>query len=289
VDVVAAFVADAQPPVLVQPSDPCARRPSVWCRGPIRAPSSAKRSSPGCGGGANWLRPSREWYARSPHKLRGRRRGRPRRPRTVGIASRSGISWVMSLRLPPVSEQASGVPRPQVITWCLEPLLERSAGLGPGLSPPKARTCELSIAARDQSVRSASFRFANSSSCSRCQTPASCHSRNRRQQVIPEPQTISRGRYSHGIPVRSTNKIPLQHLAVIEPLATRIAVAPRHPRDQRLDQVPQLVGDQRPRHLRPILSLAVDAAAFAAGTWVPAPRHCRFLHHDTVLGKIRAR
>jgi hypothetical protein len=43
----------------------------------------------------------------------------------------------MSLRLPPVSETASGVPRPQAIKWCFEPLLERSTGLGPVLAPPK--------------------------------------------------------------------------------------------------------------------------------------------------------
>jgi hypothetical protein len=31
-------------------------------------------------------------------------------PRTAGTASMSGISWVTSLRLPPVSVQASGIP-----------------------------------------------------------------------------------------------------------------------------------------------------------------------------------
>src|SRR5581483_8501926 len=84
---------------------------------------------------------------------------------------------------------------------------------GAGLfAPPNARTCELSIAARSQSIRSASLSFASSSSCSRCHTPACCHSRRRRQQVTPEPHPISCGRYSHGIPVRSTNKIPVNTL-----------------------------------------------------------------------------
>jgi len=81
-------------------------------------------------------------------------------------------------------------------------------GWGRSWRPPNARTCELSIAARDQSISSASLSFASSSSCSRCQIPASWHSRNLRQQVIPEPQPISCGRYSHGIPVCNTNKIP---------------------------------------------------------------------------------
>src|SRR5439155_21934255 len=80
------------------------------------------------------------------------------------------------------------------------------------LAPPTARMCELSITARDQSIRSASCSFASSTPCSRCQTPCSCHSFNLRQQVIPEPQPISCGRYSHGIPVCSTKRIPVNTL-----------------------------------------------------------------------------
>jgi hypothetical protein len=39
--------------------------------------------------------------------------------------------------------------------------------------------------------------------------PAVAQSRSRRQQVIPLPQPISWGRYSQGMPVFSTNKIPV--------------------------------------------------------------------------------
>ena len=42
------------------------------------------------------------------------------------------------------------------------------------------------------------------------QTPWSSQSRSRRQQVIPEPQPISWGRYSQGMPVRSTNRMPVR-------------------------------------------------------------------------------
>ena len=63
--------------------------------------------------------------------------------------------------------------------------------------------------ARDQSIRSASPKRFSSVVCSRCQTPACCQSRKRRQQVIPDPQPISWGRYSHGIPVLSTNRMPV--------------------------------------------------------------------------------
>src|SRR6266571_5936853 len=58
------------------------------------------------------------------------------------------------------------------------------------LAPPTARTCELSITARDHSIRSASRSFASSTSCSCRHTPCSCHSLSRRQQVIPDPQPI---------------------------------------------------------------------------------------------------
>src|SRR5947199_7643626 len=71
-----------------------------------------------------------------------------------------------------------------------------------------ARTCELSITARDQSSFPAAFSSAKSSSCSRCHTPASFHSARRRQQVIPDPNPSSWGRNSHWIPVCNTNRMP---------------------------------------------------------------------------------
>jgi hypothetical protein len=48
---------------------------------------------------------------RSAATRSGRLRGRPTRPRIVGTASTSRISWVTSLRLPPVTVQASGIPQ----------------------------------------------------------------------------------------------------------------------------------------------------------------------------------
>jgi hypothetical protein len=79
----------------------------------------------------------------------------------------------------------------------------------PGFSaPPTAATLEESNEARDQSMRSAWPRRSNKTRCNLCQTPASCHSLSRRQQVIPLPQPISGGRYSHGNPVESTKRMP---------------------------------------------------------------------------------
>jgi hypothetical protein len=43
-------------------------------------------------------------------------------------------------------------------------------------------------------------------------TPASCQSRSRRQHVMPDPHPNSCGRSSQGIPVFSTNTIPVSAL-----------------------------------------------------------------------------
>ena len=65
-----------------------------------------------------------------------------------------------------------------------------------------------SATARDQSSSPAACKSANSTPCSRSQTPASCQTRNLRQQVIPDPKPSCCGRCSHAIPVCNTNKIP---------------------------------------------------------------------------------
>lgn len=92
--------------------------------------------------------------------------------------------------------------------------------IGAGLLPPKtARTLDESTTTRDQSIRSALCKRASITSYTRCQTPNSCHLANRRQHVIPHPQPISCGKYSHGIPVRSTNRMPVS--------ASRLATAGR--------------------------------------------------------------
>ena len=57
-------------------------------------------------------------------------------PRTGGMRSRSGTSCATSLRLPPVTVQASGMPVASTRRWCLEPGLARSTGLGPIAVPP---------------------------------------------------------------------------------------------------------------------------------------------------------
>jgi hypothetical protein len=98
--------------------------------------------------------------------------GRPRRPRTGGIAWMSGMSWATSLRMPPVSDTCSGMPCPSVIRWCFEPVRARSTGARPCFAPPFiARKREPSITALDQSSWPAAFNSASRLSCNRRQTP----------------------------------------------------------------------------------------------------------------------
>jgi hypothetical protein len=83
-------------------------------------------------------------------------------------------------------------------------------GVGTGFFPPcMARTDELSTTARDHSICEAACSRVSNTRCSRAHTPARCHATRRRQQLTPEPQPISRGSAAHGMPVRSTNRIPV--------------------------------------------------------------------------------
>ena len=83
-------------------------------------------------------------------------------------------------------------------------------GIGARVRPPfSARSEALSTTARDQSIWSLARSCPSSTRRIRSHTPAACQSHSRRQQVIPE-QPISRGRYSRGMLVRSTNRTPFR-------------------------------------------------------------------------------
>ena len=89
-------------------------------------------------------------------------------------------------------------------------ILAAIRGIRAGARPPKmARTEQLSMATFDQSILSASPNSSSNKRHTFSQTPARCQSRSRRQHVMPQPQPSSCGKYSHGQPVRSTNRIPV--------------------------------------------------------------------------------
>jgi hypothetical protein len=83
-------------------------------------------------------------------------------------------------------------------------------GVWPSFWPaPKARTDDESTAAYEKSIWPYSRSLSSNSRCSLSHTPACCQSRNRRQQVAPEPKPNRVGRWFHRIPVFSTNRMPL--------------------------------------------------------------------------------
>ena len=84
-------------------------------------------------------------------------------------------------------------------------------GVRAGLRAPLlALILALSSAARDQSMAFAAGRRSSSIRCRRRHTPASCQSRSRRQQVMPDPQPISTGRRFQAVPVVSTKTMPVR-------------------------------------------------------------------------------
>ncbi len=116
------------------------------------------------------------------------------------------LSWTLAT----VSRAASGIPRRSGTRYRFVPGLPRSVGFGPEADPPFfAGIDDKSTQTRLKSILFAPRRRRRSSSCNLSQTPASCQSRSRRQQVTPEPQPSSGGKSSHAMPVRSTNRIPL--------------------------------------------------------------------------------
>jgi hypothetical protein len=76
------------------------------------------------------------------------------------------------------------------------------------VAPFLAGTLALSTAARSQSIASAAPRRSSIAWWMRAHTPACCHACSLRQQVMPQQRATSYGRYSHGMPVCRTNRMP---------------------------------------------------------------------------------
>ena len=84
--------------------------------------------------------------------------------------------------------------------------------IGTCLRPPKTARIELpSTIARDQSIFWERESQSRSTKWINCQIPASCQSRKRRQQVMPDPHPSSWGSISQGTPLRNTNTMPARH------------------------------------------------------------------------------
>lgn len=76
--------------------------------------------------------------------------------------------------------------------------------------PPRtARSDALSTTARARSSWPRRRNSVNSTAWSRFHTPARCQRTSRRQHVVPDRQPISRGSMFQGMPLRSTNRMPV--------------------------------------------------------------------------------
>jgi hypothetical protein len=75
--------------------------------------------------------------------------------------------------------------------------------------PRNARSEALSTTARSKSKSPRRRNSVSKTVCNRFQTPARCHRTSRRQQVVPDPQPISCGSMFQGMPLRSTNRMPV--------------------------------------------------------------------------------
>ena len=134
------------------------------------------------------------------------------RHRLDPVHQRDQLGHVVSIRAgeDEVERDAVGIGDDMVLAAGFSPI--RWVGTRLSAAPYSTNRGAVKTAARDQSSRSASRKCSNSVCVNASQTPASCHSCNRRQQVIPDPQPISMGRYSHGMPVRSTKMMPVKAL-----------------------------------------------------------------------------
>ncbi len=134
--------------------------------------------------------------------------------RTADFAPQRGNRFDQRQELSDIIRVGTGQDRRERDAPCIRDQVTFVAGLGfiRGIRacffpPCTARTEALSTTARDQSIWSAPCSWARSSSCRACQRPAACQSRSRRQHVMPEPQPISCGKYSQGMPVLRTKII----------------------------------------------------------------------------------
>ena len=139
---------------------------------------------------------SLSWPATAPAQARDRIEG-GRHERTVVLVGACQ---------PQAERRAAGIGDDVALGARLAAIGRIGAGLGP---PLFAGTVALSSAARRQSIWPAACSRSSSRRCKAAHTPAACQSRKRRQHDMPQPQPISCGRYSHGMPVLSTKMMPL--------------------------------------------------------------------------------
>ena len=208
-NVAATFAADAEPFELVEPADGPFDDPSRLAQ--PAAVCDPAMGDDGLDASLPQLRLVRPGVVR-PVRLGARRsEARPSSltlERWDGVDERKELGDVMIIRSSERDHQRDALRFGEDVVLAARPgaVGRVRSRLGP---PFSARTLELSITARDQSILPAWCNSVSSAWWIFFHAPASCQSRSRRQQVTPDPQPICRGKYSHGIPVCSTKTIPV--------------------------------------------------------------------------------
>jgi hypothetical protein len=212
VDVVAPLIADREPAVLRKPAQCALHNPSVAAQSLTRV-DSASGDAWGYASLSQGFSATREVVAFVGVELLGTL------PRSAGTATRPldrlyGVhGFLQHLRVVDVcgtehyrQRDASSVRNKVALRARFSLICRILAGFwAPLLAGMEAESSE----ARSHSICSASPRRSRRTRCSFAHTPASCHSFRRRQQVIPEPQPISWGSISQGMPLLSTKMMPV--------------------------------------------------------------------------------
>ena len=196
-----------------------------------------------------------------------------------GLAARpssSGMSWVTSLRLPPVKVTASGMPRGIGEQVVLAARPARSTGLRPVLGPLLTPGYESRRPPLGRSPgRSHRVSSASRTSCSRVPYAGlRSSSARRRQQVMPEPKPSSCGRCSQRDPGVQHEQDALEHQPVRSRLrpgcrdrrSTLAAAAARSPPTTLVDLPPA------PPPRPPLNTPPHDDVTRGPGRLAPAPR-----------------
>ena len=120
----------------------------------------------------------------------------------------------------------------------------------PSQTPPKtARTEQLSTTARDQSIWPSRESQSSNAKWIKSQIPSCCQSRNRRQQVMPEPQPNAFGSIRQGIPLRSTKIMPARQARSVRRGRPPLRLGRRN-WQKGFDQLPQRIRNEHASHVK---------------------------------------
>jgi len=209
VDVIASFIANTKAAILVKPRKAAFYHPPIYPKATAIIGSSLsklRRNSPLTKCSAMWLAiittitEDTVWTLKRSANLTGNGWN--------AVNQRQQLCDIMAIGPGQLYRQRDTIGvRYQMV---LRALLAAIRGVWACFCPPKtARKDAESTITREKSIWSDCRNLLSKTLWILSHTPAFCQSRRRRQQVIPQPQPISKGRSSHPMPVLSTKRIPV--------------------------------------------------------------------------------